>query len=339
MPESFNILVQRGLRSFLASMFSCILLLAFVVFLFPACDGKKDKGAGAPVERSFPPMPTVPSMITDANEAYEYIATHFWDAFLGKSYPCDSSLVNGVRNLEVEKAFGMYAALLEMNCSRDFATKAMSGLFSSVERFGKENDSSNVFGFFEKMVPKFLYDPNSPYRDEDLYLPYVSGLSVSDLVSEDMRQAYSYDASMCSINRAGTPAADFSFTDLKGRRHNLHGIKAGHTLLFFSNPGCHACKEIMEKIEGNKVLQTLISDGKLAVVNVYIDRDITEWKALAKDYPASWYSGYDQDYSVRSGVKYNVRAIPSLYLLDSEKNVVLKDAPEERIIQYLEKIR
>ena len=228
-------------------------------------------------------MPTVPSMITDANEAYEYIATHFWDAFLGKSYPCDSSLVNGVRNVEVEKAFGMYAALLEMNCSRDFATKAMSGLFSSVERFGKENDSSNVFGFFEKMVPKFLYDPNSPYRDEDLYLPYVSGLSVSDLVSEDMKQAYSYDASMCSINRAGTPAADFSFTDLKGRRHNLHGIKAGHTLLFFSNPGCHACKEIMEEIEGNKVLQTLISNGKLAVVNVYIDRDITEWKALAKD--------------------------------------------------------
>ena len=72
MPESFNILVQRGLRSFLASMFSCILLLAFVVVLFPACDGKKDKGAGAPVERSFPPMPTVPSMITDANESYEY---------------------------------------------------------------------------------------------------------------------------------------------------------------------------------------------------------------------------------------------------------------------------
>lgn len=339
MLESLNILMQRRLRSLLASTVPCILLVAFTAVLFPACAGKKDKGADVPAERSFPPMPTVPSVITDANEAYEYIATHFWDGFLDKSYPCDSSLVNGVRNLEVEKAFGMYAALLENNCRRDFATKAMAGLFSSIERFGKENDSSNVFGFFEKMVPKFLYDPNSPYRDEDLYLPYVSGLSVSELVSEDMKPAYSYDASMCSINRAGTPAADFSFTDLKGRRHNLYGIKAGHTLLFFTNPGCPACKEIAGRIEGNKILQGLISEGKLAVVSVYIDRDIAQWKSYATEYPASWYCGYDQDYSIRSEVRYNVRAIPSLYLLDSEKRVQMKDAPEERVIPYLEKIR
>lgn len=339
MPERLSLLIKNVLRSFVASSVYCLLLLAFVAVLFPACGGKNDKDARVPLERSFPPMPTVPSMITDANEAYEYIATHFWDGFLGKSYPCDSSLVNGVRDIEVEKAFGMYVTLLENNCSRDFATKAMSSLFSSIERFSRDNDSFDVFGFFEKTVPKYLYDPNSPVRDEDLYLPYVSGLSVSDLVSEDMKPAYLYDVSMCSINRIGTPAADFSFTDLKGRRHNLYDINAEYILLFFSNPGCPACKEIIDEIEVNQVLNKFISDGYLAVVNVYIDRDIAEWKSYAVEYPSSWYSGYDQDYSIRSGVKYNVRAIPSLYLLDSEKNVVLKDAPEERIIQYLEKIR
>ena len=291
------------------------------------------------VERRFPPLPAVPSMITDVREVNEYIATHFWDEFFGKACSCDSTQVNGVVKKEVEKAFGMYVTLLENKCGKDFATKAMSVFFKEVERFGRDHEPSQVFRFFEKVVPKYLYDPNSPVRDEDLYLPFVSGLSVSDLVSEDMKPAYSYDASMCSINRGGTSAADFSFTDLKGRRHNLYGIKADHILLFFANPGCPACKEITGMIEGNRPLQRLINEGKLAVVDVYIDRDIADWKAYAAEYPASWYSGYDQDYAIRQGVKYNIRAIPSLYLLDSEKKVVLKDAPPERIIAYLEKIK
>ena len=319
-----------------------LIIVALVTVLLSACGGKKGEGADAssePVERRFPPTPTVPSMISDVNEASEYVATHFWDEFLDKAYPDDSTLVNGVRKLEVEKAFGRYITILENNCNRTFATETMSGFFGKVERFGKENESSNVFGFFEEMVPKYLYDPNSPFRDEDLYLPYVTGLSGSYLVAEDMKPSYSYDASMCSINQVGTTAADFTFTDLNGRRHNLHGIKAGYTLLFFTNPGCNACKEIVEQIEGSRELQKLISEGKLAVVNVYIDQDIAKWKSYAAEYPTSWYSGYDQDYAIRQGVKYNVRAIPSLYLLDSEKKVVMKDAPEEKVIPYLANIR
>ena len=32
---------------------------------------------------------------------------------------------------------------------------------------------------------------------------------------------------------------------------------------------------------------------------------------------------------------YNVRAIPSLYLLDREKRVILKDAPQDKVFEKL----
>ena len=80
------------------------------------------------------------------------------------------------------------------------------------------------------------------------------------------------------------------------------------------------------------------ASGKLAVVNVYIDSDVDEWREYAVNYPSSWLSGYDQSYTIRTDVTYNVRAIPSLYLLDAEKRVIMKDAPQDKVLSFISNI-
>ena len=229
--------------------------------------------------------------------------------------------------------------LLERGCGIDFGRKAMAGFFDKVENFEAADTSTNVFEFFEEMVPKYLYDPNSPVRNEDLYLPYVSRLAVSDYVDPDMKPAYDHDAQMCSLNMIGSPAADFTFTDLGGKRHTLYGVKAETTLLFFTNPGCPACKEIIESLTSDGKIADLVTSGRLAVVNVYIDEELDKWRENASVYPKNWYNGYDQSYIIRSDVTYNVRAIPSLYVLDSEKKVIMKDAPVENVLPYLDNLK
>ena len=77
----------------------------------------------------------------------------------------------------------------------------------------------------------------------------------------------------------------------------------------------------------------------IAVVNVYIDLDREKWRALAKEYPDYWYNGYDQDYAIRQDISYNVRGIPSLYVLDEDKRVIMKDAPAEKAIPFLQNIQ
>jgi hypothetical protein len=52
-------------------------------------------------------------------------------------------------------------------------------------------------------------------------------------------------------------------------------------------------------------------------------------------YPEEWYNGFDPNLVIRGEGLYNVRAIPSLYLLDQEKRVILKDAPENKMMSYL----
>ena len=170
-------------------------------------------------------------------------------------------------------------------------------------------------------------------------MPYVSRLAVSDYVDPDMKPAYDHDAQMCSLNMIGSPAADFTFTDLGGKRHTLYGVKAETTLLFFTNPGCPACKEIIESLTSDGKIAALVASGRLAVVNVYIDEELDKWRENASVYPKNWYNGYDQSYIIRSDVTYNVRAIPSLYVLDSEKKVIMKDAPVENVLPYLDNLK
>lgn len=313
-----------------------------VIFVLPSC-GRKERSSDSRTKgevvsvRKMPSPPKTPSMVTDPSEVQEYVIAHFWDAFLDGSYRCDSNHINGVVFSEAEEAFAMYAALLGA-APFDFSRKEVGTLFSKVEKFESSNPSSNVFGFFEKMTSKYLYDPNSPTRDEDLYCQYVKRLASSKFVPEEMRPAYSNDARLCSMNAKGTKAADISFTDREGRRRNLHRIKAEHTLLFFTNPGCPACREIIQQLTENPRIDDLVAKGVLAVVNLYIDLDREEWKEYSKKYPSSWINGYDQSYTIRTDETYSVRAIPSLYILDADKRVVMKDAPAEKVLAYLEKL-
>ena len=323
--------------------------------------------------REFPQL-QIPLMYTTPIDRATYAAEHFWDAFLATSttYPCDSMTINGVPADVVEGQFANYAAILAdlvsaqgisalaasaaSSTSDDvsapsltsagtaatavaIARKGIAGLFRKVEAKQLSDTLSNVFDRFAAMADRYFYDPNSPYRCEDLYLPYVQGLAESSLTDPLMVPAYVHDAGMCSLNCIGSQVPDFVFRDINGRNHRLFDAKADFTLLFFSNPGCEACKEIIETIKGDLGLEHMISSGSLAVVNVYIDEDIDAWKSYQDYYPSSWSNGYDPTYSIRQDIKYNVRAIPSLYLLDSEKRVIMKDAPEDRVFAYLNAAR
>ena len=150
-----------------------------------------------------------------------------------------------------------------------------------------------------------------------------------------LQEKYAREARLAALNRIGTKAADFRFTDKRGRTFNLYGIDAELTLLFFSNPGCTACKDIIDVLNGDPGISGLIADGKMKVLNIYIDEDLEAWRSYMPIYPETWYNGFDPDLVIRGETLYNVRAIPSLYLLDRDKKVIMKDAPEARLFDWL----
>ena len=284
------------------------------------------------------PFPDVvpPAMMEDAQDRADYMAQNMWNRLLDPSrvYPCDSLLVSGVRRADVEQKFANWIQVLRMT-DRSTAGKAVSGLYDKALACEKKDMASNVFETFTDLVEKYLFDPNSPMRDEDLYGVYAGKLATYGGFSEEMRGKYARDARLCALNMVGTKAADFRFADRRGKIYSLYGIEAPYTLLFFSNPGCEACMNIINVLKGEPSISQMIHSGMLKVLNIYIDEDLEAWRSYMPVYPQEWYNGFDPDMVIRGETLYNVRAIPSLYLLDEQKRVILKDAPENIVFDTL----
>ena len=297
-------------------------------------------GCGKKKAEQFTALPfpdiTLPGMIQNQQDAADYYALHMWDKLADpdRTYPSDSLLVSGVKKSDVEQRYANWLAILDM-VSLKTSEKAIDRLYDKALSCERKDSTSNVFETFTSLAEKYLYDPNSPLRNEERYLHYAENLASYEGYSQIVRDRYASEVKGCSLNRIGTQAADFSFADSKGRITSLHDIKAPYTLLFFSNPGCEACMAIIEMLKGEQKVTEMVSSGFLAVVNVYIDEDIQAWMDYMPIYPAEWHNGFDQDQVIRTEGLYSVRAIPSLYLLDNEKRVILKDAPENVMMNHL----
>lgn len=312
------------------SRISSSVLLA--ILLLASCTGRGKKPADAVPSRSFPKV-SVPEAYTDNADRLAYGTEHFWDAYFAGEGATDSARVLGVARPELEQNLSNYIALLDREPLPD-AVKHVAGLFKGVSTVQKRDSTSHFFDVFSELVGSYLFDPNSPMRDEDLYLPYVQGLAESPYTPDNMRAVYRYQALMCGLNPRGSVAPDIKARTASGTQFTLHGIKAPYTLLFFSNPGCSACREMMETIKTE--ITPMFPAGTVAVANIYIDDELDAWMQYVGNYPEEWYNGYDFTHEVRDEQTYNVRAIPSLYLLDSEKRIIYKDAPVEKILVYLQ---
>lgn len=286
-------------------------------------------------------MVEIPALI-DSQEAFsEYLLDHYWDNVLDTSktgFRCDSLYIAGIEKSDFEQAFSNFTLVLDGNPVKN-SYRAMEKLYRRAQLYDRVDTAANLFISLVEIGERYLYDPNSPVRNEEYFLACARAAAASESLSDVEREKFARFAQRCSLNRPGTKAADFVFTDKNGRNRSLYSVKADYTILFFSNPGCKACKEIIETLNGNEWLEGMIEDGNIAVVNVYIDEDVAAWRSYMPIYSEKWYNGYDANLTVRSEDLYDVRAIPSLYLLDRDKNVILKDAPEDRFYGYLQKLQ
>ena len=185
--------------------------------------------------------------------------------------------------------------------------------------------SRQVYDHFAELFEKYLYDPNSPFRQEDFYILVLRYIVDSDKLDELDKLRPRSHLETALKNRPGDIATDFEYTLADGSKGRLGNVRAERIILYFNNPDCSDSKRVKE------ILNQLNLPG-VRVVSIYPDDDIESWRAA--EYPAGWINGYNNT-TLRSNALYDLRAIPTLYLLDSDRRIVLKDAPVEFIMSFL----
>ena len=245
---------------------------------------------------------------------------HFWDRFDFS----DSLFLKKIDTIQMVNAFASYINLL--------GDEPQNGLpIDTLMR--KASVSRPMMDYFAWLGEVVLHDPNSPLRNDEFYIPILRAKIASGYYDEYELIAPQYDLKMAQQNRIGHRANPITYTTFDKRRHALYDIHAEYTLLFISNPGCPMCRDIREGITNSPMLNEMQEQGRLKVLVVHPDADLSEWFSHRMEFPAEWIYAYDDGCHMEKDGTYNLAAIPALYLLDSEKKVLVKDSTDIALIE------
>ena len=311
------------------------LTLALVLMLTGCRSNNSGKSKADPSQNKYE-MPDVPAIIGDNDEAMDYIASHYWDKLYSEARPGDqdTSLIRGFSDKAFEEIFYQFALFLRA-ASPQAGLKGCRALLDKTEAAQMENPEGTLWDKVTEMYYHVLQDPNSPWRNEEYCIPLIEKRISSPLATAEQKAVAENELPRFCLNRLGEKAADFAFTLRNGRQMQMYDIQSEYTILFFSNPGCPNCREVMESLQNLPGVSDLIKAKQLAVANIYPDEDLGEWIKYSEIYPKDWLNGYDHLLAINNTPLYNLRAIPSVYLLDKEKKVMLKDVPTDYLMQYL----
>lgn len=295
--------------------------LAVLLLLF-ACNSQAKSSATQqldPQAAEFK-MPDIPRVIVDPDLRMEYLLQHYWD-----NLRFADTLWIG--NEHIEQAFVDYIALF--NFAEDKLVKPSLSALAN-----RSLEEPRVFEWFSEKFDQYLYYANSPMRNEEQYALWLDVVMNNAQVAEAYQSRYRYQLERINKNRLGTVAANFSYTDANGQRGQLHQIQSPYVLLYFYDPDCPDCEQARQQLKSSPTISEMLKTKQLTILAMYTNGEIQHWKKHAKEMPADWITGHDASENlVVDKQLYAIRAIPSFYLLDEQKKVLLRDAPVETILK------
>lgn len=293
--------------------------------LLAACNGTKQNTAFADDDKkplTFS-LPEVPVMLQSPEDRLDFVILHYWDNF-------DFQDTAYIHEPDVtEQALVDYLDLL----ARVPAALSDSCLTATMKAASQEE---KMLKYFSDTFRRYLFDPNSPLRNEGLYEPVGRFLAASALADEAVRSRAEHDLKLISMNRTGAVATDFTYTLPSGEQRRMHGIRSPYTLLLFYNPDCHGCSKVLEAMKTSPVLNAPGLMKQVKILAFYPDEDREVWADHRDQIPATWINCYDRSLTVLSKELYDLKAMPTLYLLDKDKKVLLKDVSLQEVEHYFE---
>ncbi|MBR4757155.1 MAG: family 43 glycosylhydrolase [Bacteroidales bacterium] len=160
--------------------------------------------------------------------------------------------------------------------------------------------------------------------------PVVKDITVTEIEPEpDLDARYAVD-----MLPKGTPAPAFTLKDPKGRNVSLADFKGRYVVLDFWASWCPDCRNDVPELK--KLFNEYASD-RISFLSVSFDTEKEKWTGFIKDNGMDWnhVSPLAKWKDTKVSQDYKVNWIPSMYLIDSEGNVVFGTVMIEKMAKAL----
>ena len=248
------------------------------------------------------PYPHIPDSIAVNYDRLSWMLNNFWNNFNFRN--------ESANNLKVgEQGLVDYINLMDNADSIQAATSA--SIFAN--RLMTVPRSSIMRKVFKNLAEHYLDNPYSPMRNDRTYATLIEAVAAmpDSTISSTERIRLLDKSRLLRLNLPGNKASNFTLTTPDGEEKSLQEINADLLLLYFYDPDCEQCKETQKHMEQSGILK----DKRLQILRVN-----------------------PTDYDLAGRLLYWFDRMPSLYLLDKDKRVILKDATIEETEEKLREI-
>jgi thioredoxin-related protein len=202
--------------------------------------------------------------------------------------------------------------------------------------FKKAAPHPQMLWHFWETMSRYWKDANSPMRNEEMFIRLCRSVESISQLDEVLKGRAKFARELAEKNRLGQLAEDFVYTLKSGTQGRMYALKAEYTLLFFYNPDCHTCVEVKKLMRESHQLKNLVNHGRMRVLTVYPDEDLALWKDRLSELSEKWVNAYDKGHVITRDLLYDLSSIPSFYLMDKGKKVLLKDADWGQVLHFFE---
>ena len=179
-----------------------------------------------------------------------------------------------------------------------------------------------------------LGNPSSPEHNEAAYLEVLQKATGSSFLDENDKLRPQLLLENALKNKIGAKATDIEYVLPDGTQKNVLDGNEKYTLIYFNDPDCEACAMVKERLDTCSILRNLAENGTLKVIGIYTMDNEKAWKEM--HFPDYIENGWDKNQMIDSEETYVLPTMPLFYLLDFDKNVLLKNEPSlNNVLDYL----
>ena len=292
-----------------------------VVITITGCTNRPKASA----RRTFP-MVTVPTVYTDQQARAEYLVMRYWDQFDFN----DTTWV-GSAEMITEQALVDYLSILPYS-SYDVICEGIKSLLDRADQ------NQAMYAFFSSKMEFYFSNTNSSFRNDEFYIPVLEHMVTSGSLDEPRKVRPNSLLPLLQKNRPGMQATEINYTMVSGVKNSLSNVKSDYILVVFYDFDCEDCNTLKQLINESEVVKEMQKQRKLAILAIYPGANMDGWKRSSSQVPSSWINGYDHDEEIGREGTYILRSIPTLYLLDRNYMVIMKEPPFNYVELYLNTI-
>ncbi|MCL2682292.1 MAG: DUF5106 domain-containing protein [Bacteroidales bacterium] len=270
----------------------------------------------------------------------EFFAERYWDGF-----PFHDTTVlytdgfRGQRDVfgDLNIYSGAIARYLQMIRFADLPTIQRS----LAETLRRADTNERMYRQFVNSFDFFLNDANSQLREEQWMVPIWQQMLKSRWATFSDSAKINFGLRMAAKNPVGSIATDLEFVTIQGQRGRLSEINAELILVYFYIPGCADCVRTLEFIRLDSAYQELIEAGILQGFAFYPGEDLNSFRSYRNTIPNTWINARNPDGMSQLDELglYQMRGAPTMYLLDRDKRIILKDARLDLLFNEFDKAR